>query len=180
MDEELCKVINTSKNVASCRGAKTLKYNMIHSKLPSLNDNLNKNLSTLNQSVVANHVEQRCVLCKNYLLKTDKAYHQTNHSAGKHDRGPLFFTLYKYKIKDIIDCNSRNVIYIVNDVCKISSVGCTADNMKPDSLIIKAILSTTNVYVKYRSIFQIVLFYIHLISLRSLSIITVLKNKLKL
>ena len=35
----------------------------------------------------------------------------------------------KYKIKDIIDCNSR--IYISNDnVCKISSVGYTADNMK--------------------------------------------------
>ena len=37
----------------------------------------------------------------------------------------------QYTIKDIIDCNSRNVIYISNDnVCKISSVGYTADNMK--------------------------------------------------
>ena len=43
------------------------------------------------------------VVCyvKNHLLKTDKAYsHQTNT---------------KYKIEDImIDCNSRNVIYIIN------------------------------------------------------------------
>ena len=56
LDKELCKVINPSKIFASYRGAKTLKDNLIHSKLPSLNDNLNKNLSTLNQSVVANHV----------------------------------------------------------------------------------------------------------------------------
>ena len=69
-----------------------------------------KNLSTLNQY-------GGCLLCKNYLLKTDNAYsHQTST---------------KYKIKDIIYCNSINVIYIINDnVCKISSVGYTADNMK--------------------------------------------------
>ena len=50
-------------------------------------------------------------------LKTDKAYsHQTNT---------------KYKIKDIINCNSVNVIYIIDDnVSKISSVSYTADNMK--------------------------------------------------
>ena len=67
--------------------------------------------------MVANHVKKVVVLCKNYLLKTDKAYsHHTNN---------------KYKIKDIIVCNSRNVIFIINDnVCKISSVGYTADNMK--------------------------------------------------
>ena len=54
---------------------------------------------------------------KKLFIKTDKAYsHQTNN---------------KYKIKDIIDYNSRNVIYIINDnACKISSVGYTAANMK--------------------------------------------------
>ena len=117
LDKELCKVINPSKIFGSYRGAKTLKDSLIHSKLPSLNDNFYKNQSTLNQSGGCQPCEKRCVLCKNYLLKTDKAYsHQTNT---------------KYKIKDIIDCNSRNVIYIINDnVCKISSVGYTADNMK--------------------------------------------------
>ena len=91
--------------------------NLIHSKLPSLNDNSSKNLSNLNQSGGCPPCEKQCILCKNYLLKTDKAYsHQTNT---------------KYKIKDIIDCNSKNVTYIINDnVCKISSVGYTADNMK--------------------------------------------------
>ena len=77
-------------------------------------------MSTLNQSGDCQLCEKRCVLCKNYLLKTDKACsHQTNT---------------KYKIKDIIDCNSRNVIYIINHkVCKISSVSYTADNMKTRS-----------------------------------------------
>ena len=85
---------------------------MIHSKLPSLNDNFNKNQSTLNQSGGCQPCGRRCIMCKNYLLKTDKAYT-------------------KYKIKDIIDCNSKNVIHIINDnVCKISSVDYTADNMK--------------------------------------------------
>ena len=108
-DKELCKVINPSKSFASYRGVKTLKDSLIHSKLPSLNENLNKNLSTLNQPGGCQPCEKRCVLCKNYS-------HQTNT---------------KYKIKDIIDCNSRNVIYNINDnVCKISSVGYTADNMK--------------------------------------------------
>ena len=117
LDKELCKVINFSKNLASYRRAKTLKDSLIHSKLPSLNDNFNKNQSTLNQYGGCQPCEKSCVLCMNYLLKTDKAYsHQTNT---------------KYKIKNIIDCNSRNVIYIINDnVCKISSVGYTADNMK--------------------------------------------------
>ena len=45
LDKELCKVMNPSKNVASYRGAKTLKDSLIHSKLPSLNDNFNKNQS---------------------------------------------------------------------------------------------------------------------------------------
>ena len=59
--------MNPSKNVASYRGAKTLKDSLIHSKLPSLNDNFNKN-----QSGVCQPCEKRCKLCNNYLLKTDK------------------------------------------------------------------------------------------------------------
>ena len=74
LDKELYKVINPSKNFASYRGAKTLEDSLIHSKLPSLNENFNKNQSTLNQSGGCQPCEKRCVLCKNYLLKTDKAY----------------------------------------------------------------------------------------------------------
>ena len=56
-------------------------------------------------------------LLKNYLIKTDYAYsHQTET---------------RFKIKSVIDCLTRNVIYLINDnICKISSVGYTADNMK--------------------------------------------------
>ena len=54
------------------RGAKTLKDNLIHSKLPSLNDNSNKNLSTLNQYGGCQPCEKRCLLCKNYFLKQIK------------------------------------------------------------------------------------------------------------
>ena len=61
LDKELYKVINLNKNVA-----KKLKDNLIHSKLPSFNDNLNKNLSTSNQSVGCQPCEKRCALCKNY------------------------------------------------------------------------------------------------------------------
>ena len=91
---------------------------MIHSEIPSLNDNLNKNTSTLNQFGGCQSCKRRCVLCKNYLYKHDKAYsHQTDQKNTK------------YKIKDISNCNSRNVIYIINDnVFKISSLGYTADN----------------------------------------------------
>ena len=53
--------------------------------------------------------------------------------------------------------SSKNVICTINvNVCKISSVGYTADNIKPGLLIIKLKLSTTNVCVKYRNILQII------------------------
>ena len=48
----------------------------------------------------------------------------------------------KQYIKDVIDYSSKNVICIINvNVCKISSVGYTADNIKPGLLIIKLKLS---------------------------------------
>ena len=38
--------------------------------------------------------------------------------------------IYINLIKSVIDCLTRNVIYLINDNIKISSVGYTADNMK--------------------------------------------------
>ena len=36
-----------------------------------------------------------------------------------------------FRINDIVDCDTQNVIYVINDnICKVSSVGCTADAMK--------------------------------------------------
>ena len=39
--------------------------------------------------------------------------------------------MYLILIRNYIDCDSKNVIYVINDLaCKISSVGCTSDSMK--------------------------------------------------
>ena len=57
-----------------------------------------------------------CILCKNYLVKTTHAY--------------SYHTNSKFRINGVVDCNSENVVYIINDkVCKISSVGYTKINM---------------------------------------------------
>ena len=165
LDKELCKVINPSKMFASYRRAKTLKDSLIHSKLPSLIDNFNKNQSTLNQSGCSQPCKKRCVLGKNNLLKTGKAYsHQTNT---------------KYKIRDIIDCNSRNVIYIINDnVCKISSEGYTADNMKTRFTYHKSHIKYNKRLCEVSKHFSDNLI-LHTLDKSSHRMITVLKNKFK-
>ena len=118
---------------ASYRSTKTLKD--LHSRLPLLEE----------ENVVETPIiggcqpcKKRCVFCKNYFTKSDYAYsHQTET---------------KFIIKSIIDCNTRNIIYIINDnICKISSVGYTADNMKTrfTNTTIKATLSLINACVNF-------------------------------
>ena len=42
-----------------------------------------------------------------------------------------YHTPYVFTINQNLDCDSKNVVYIINDiVCKRSSVGCTSDSMK--------------------------------------------------
>ena len=42
-----------------------------------------------------------------------------------------FHTNSVFNINQKLDCDSKNVIYIINDLlCKLSSVGCTSDAMK--------------------------------------------------
>ena len=96
------------------RRAKTLRDLLIHSKLPVLGEEITKETRIIGDYQPC---KKKCVLCKNYLIKTDYAYsHQTET---------------RFKIKSVIDCLTRNVIYLINDnICKISSVGYTADNMK--------------------------------------------------
>ncbi len=61
--------------------------------------------------------KKQCNLCKNFLKDTSTAY--------------SFHTNSVFKIKGLLDCDTKNVIYIINDLtCKISSIGCTADSMK--------------------------------------------------
>ena len=114
LDSELTKVIDPSNIFPSYRGAKTLRDLLIHSKLPVLGEEITKETRIIGG---CQPCKKNCVLCKNYLIKTDCAYsHQTET---------------RFKIKSVIDCLTRNVIYLINDnICKISSVGYTADNMK--------------------------------------------------
>ena len=114
LDSELTKVIDPSNIFASYRGTKTLKDLLIHSRLPLLEE---ENVVETPIKGGCQPCKKRCVLCKNYLIKSDYAYsHQTET---------------KFRIKSVIDCNTRNIIYIINDnICKISSVGYTADTMK--------------------------------------------------
>ena len=64
--------------------------------------------------VFVNHAKNNVFYVKKYLLKTEYAYTST-----------------RFIIRENIDCNSKSVIYVINDkICKVSSVGYTADNMK--------------------------------------------------
>ena len=57
-----------------------------------------------------------CILCKNYLKTTEYAY--------------SYHTSTRFRIRETVDCNSKNVIYIINDkICNVSSVGYTTDSM---------------------------------------------------
>ena len=58
-----------------------------------------------------------CYLCKFYLVKS-----QTVTS---------FHTNEIFNINAKIDCNTNNVIYLINDnICRISYTGCTVDTLK--------------------------------------------------
>ena len=87
---------------------------LIHSKLPSLNEQI----SDYNTGMGGcKHCQKRCVLCENYLVETEYAYSYQTDS--------------KFIIRNVVDCSTRNIVYIIIDnLCKISSVGYTADNMK--------------------------------------------------
>ena len=118
LDSELTKIINPDNIFASYRGTKTIKDLLIHSKLPSLRSHSQINpTGSDTQSEGCHPCKKLCNLCKNYLIKTVYSYsHQTNS---------------RFKIKNYIDCDTKYVIYVFNDnICKISSVGYTADCMK--------------------------------------------------
>ena len=116
LDSELVKVISPKSIFASYRGAKTIKDILIHSKLPMLKDDEKVESPILIHSDGCKPCSKGCILCKNYLVKTTHAY--------------SYHTNSKFRINGVVDCNSENVVYIINDkVCKISSVGYTKINM---------------------------------------------------
>ena len=116
LDSRLTKVINPDKIYASYRGTRTINDLLVHSKLPPLVE-LSNPVEILDNPGGCQPCKNTCVLCKNYLKVTKVAtsYHTNN----------------IFNITDVVDCDTHNVIYIINDnVCKISSIGCTADSVK--------------------------------------------------
>ena len=115
LDEELTKVINPDNIFASYRGAKTIKDLLIHSKLPNI---VTQNTVEQNDNVQSGGCQpcvKSCHLCKHYLKTSKIAYSYHTNST--------------FPIKEVIDCNTPNVVYVVNDrVCEISYTGCTADS----------------------------------------------------
>ena len=90
---------------------------LVHSKLPILDIDPEDQEDTIESDGICQPCSKGCVLCKNYLVKTTWAY--------------SFHTSSRFKIKGTLDCDSKNIVYIINDkVCNLSSIGCTADTLK--------------------------------------------------
>ena len=119
LDPNLLKAINPDNIFTSFRGAKTLQDLLIHSKLPPLQ----VEPSPSSPEEMGNNpggcgpCKKKCNLCKNFLKESDIAYSYHTNSV--------------FRIKGALDCDTENVIYIINDtICELSSIGCTADSMK--------------------------------------------------
>ena len=120
LDPELCTVIDPGGIFTSFRGTKTIHDKLIHSCLPLIEEN-----PTLPEDINAEATvtggcypcDKKCDFCKNFLKQSKQAY--------------SYHTPYVFTINQNLDCDSKNVVYIINDlVCKRSSVGCTSDSMK--------------------------------------------------
>ena len=120
LDTELCKAINLDGIFASFRGANTIHDKLVHSRLPLIVENqpsAEPEELEIDPNHGCNRCKNKCDLCKNYLKETKYVY--------------SFHTNSVFKINHNLNCDSMNVIYIINDLkCKISSIGCTADSMK--------------------------------------------------
>ena len=110
LDPQLQKIILKENVFVSFRAAPTLRDMLIHSKLPSLNQD------TTSPTTGCFPCKKGCHLCKNYL--------KAGSIVKSHHNNRTFF------IKQYIDCFTPNVVYLVNDdTCKLSNVGCTTDGM---------------------------------------------------
>ena len=119
LDPDLCKAVNPDGIFASFRGSKTIHDKLIHSRLCPIGDS--PPATTVEEvsqpSGGCFQCVKKCDLCKNFLQQTHTVY--------------SFHTSHLFSINQHVDCNSKNVVYIINDLkCKISSVGCTSDSMK--------------------------------------------------
>ena len=118
LDDELMRVIVPDSIFASHRRAKTIQDMLVNSKLPRL---LVAEAPDVAEAEVmlggCQPCKKTCVLCKHYLKSTKYAY--------------SFHTSSTYPIKEILDCNNQNIVYIINDkICRRSYTGCSSDSAK--------------------------------------------------
>jgi len=124
LDLELCKVIDPDGIFTSFRGTKTLHEILIHSKLPPVEEpavedpgHASPDTAEDSDSGGCFPCAKKCDLCKNFLKPST--------TIGS------FHTNQVFSIKGRLDCDTKNVVYIVNDnICKLSYIGCTSDSLK--------------------------------------------------
>ena len=119
LDPELCKAVNPDGIFASFRGAKTIHDKLVHSRLTTLEDSTDekKPEDEVHPIGGCKHCNaKRCDICNNFLKQTDVAYSYHTNSI--------------FNINQNVNCESKNVVYVINDLtCKISSVG-TSESIK--------------------------------------------------
>ena len=114
LDKKLHSVIPSESIFVSCRGAKTIKDILIHSKLPSDESN---NTHSINNDLLGCFKCNKCYLCRHYLSET-KTF-------------TSFHTTQIFQIKDTLTCDSKCLIYLIDCLKhKTSYVGYCTTNIK--------------------------------------------------
>ena len=112
LDDALCKIIPPKQIFASYRQPKNIKDTLIHSRFesaPSSPKPSQKGCQRCNR--------KKCDLCDNFLIQTKiaKSYQCTQ----------------TFPINKLISCDSKGIIYIINDIiCKKSYIGSTITDMR--------------------------------------------------
>ena len=117
---------------ASIRSAKTIHDKLVHSRLPALEDSTDEKKPGDEVQPIGGckHCNsKRCDICNNFPKQTNTAYSYHTNSI--------------FNINQNFNCESKNVVYVINDLmCKISSVGCTSESIN-DNFTGKSCTSAT-------------------------------------
>ena len=126
LDPELCKAVDPDGIFISFRGTKTLQEILIHSKLSPAEESAVQDTDPAPSDTAEVTISggcfpcaKRCDHCKNFLKPTT--------TMGMSS----FHTNQVFSINGRLDCDTKNVVYIVNDMkCELRYVGCTSDSLK--------------------------------------------------
>ena len=114
LDDSIKDIIKPEKVFVSHRGNKTLKDLLVPSKIGSAKPKETDSDLTCSDFLGCTPCKKGCKVCKLFLKpsKVAKSYHNEQ----------------TFIIKQHIDCKSKNVIYMVNDlICNRSYIGCTSN-----------------------------------------------------